>query len=57
MKKTPHPVISLQRGRETDESLRWNIKTGLYDCDLKKHTKHMMHMKANVIKETTPSSL
>lgn len=49
--KTPHPVISLQRGRETDEDLGGTLRLGLYDCDLKKNTKTYDAYEANIIKE------
>ncbi len=52
MKKTPHPIISLQRGgRETDEDLGGTLRLGLYDCDLKKNTKTYDAYEENVIKE------
>lgn len=49
--KTPHPVISLQRGRETDEDLGGTLRLGLYDCDVKKNTKTYDAYQENVIKE------
>ena len=36
---TPHPVISLQRGRVTDEDLGGTLRLGSYDCEVKEGSK------------------
>jgi CTP synthase len=36
---TPHPVISLQRGRTMDEDMGGTLRLGLYDCDIREGTK------------------
>jgi CTP synthase len=48
---TPHPVISLQRGRLTDEDLGGTLRLGLYDCEIKKGTKAYQAYQSTLIKE------
>lgn len=36
---TANPIISLQRGRETDENFGGTLRLGLYDCEIKENTK------------------
>ena len=48
---TPHPIISLQRGRITDEDLGGTLRLGLYDCEIKENTKACSAYQTKVIKE------
>ncbi len=48
---TPHPVISLQRGRKEEEDLGGTLRLGLYDCEIKKNTKAYEAYKETNIKE------
>ncbi|MBE0700252.1 MAG: CTP synthase [Acholeplasmataceae bacterium] len=49
--KTKNPVISLQRGRETDEDLGGTLRLGLYDCEVKEGTKAFEAYQSKLIKE------
>ncbi len=46
-----NPVISLQRGRLTDEDLGGTLRLGLYDCEIKKGTKAYKAYESTLIKE------
>lgn len=48
---TPDPVISLQRGRQSDEDMGGTLRLGLYDCEIKKGTKAYDAYQKNLIKE------
>ena len=48
---TPHPVISLQRGRKEEEDLGGTLRLGLYDCEIKKDTKAYAAYKQTTIQE------
>lgn len=48
---TKNPVISLQRGRLSDEDLGGTLRLGLYDCELKKGSKAFKAYNKNIIKE------
>jgi CTP synthase len=48
---TPHPIISLQRGRITDEDLGGTLRLGLYDCEIKEDTKAYKAYQQKLIKE------
>ncbi len=48
---TPHPVISLQRGRITDEDLGGTLRLGLYDCEIKEGTKAYQAYQSKLIQE------
>jgi CTP synthase len=48
---TPNPVISLQRGRLSDEDLGGTLRLGLYDCEIKKGTKAYQAYQQTLIKE------
>ncbi|MDO9629644.1 MAG: CTP synthase [Acholeplasmataceae bacterium] len=48
---TPNPVISLQRGRLTDEDLGGTLRLGLYDCEIKKGTKAYEAYQTHLISE------
>lgn len=49
--KTKNPVISLQRGRLTDEDMGGTLRLGLYDCEIKKDTKAYQAYQTEIIKE------
>ena len=49
--QTPHPVISLQRGRKEDEDLGGTLRLGLYDCTLKEQTKTYQAYDQKIIHE------
>ena len=49
--KTPNPVISLQRGRLSDEDMGGTLRLGLYDCEIKEGTKAYDAYQTNLIKE------
>ncbi|PKK97482.1 MAG: CTP synthase [Tenericutes bacterium HGW-Tenericutes-3] len=49
--KTPNPVISLQRGRLSDEDMGGTLRLGLYDCEIKENTKAHEAYQTNLIKE------
>ena len=49
--KTINPVISLQRGRETDEDLGGTLRLGSYDCEIKEDTKAFNAYQTNLITE------
>ncbi len=48
---TKNPVISLQRGRATDEDMGGTLRLGLYDCEIKKDTKAFKAYEQNLIQE------
>lgn len=48
---TPHPIISLQRGRITDEDLGGTLRLGLYDCEIKEGTKAFHAYQQKLVKE------
>ncbi len=48
---TPDPVISLQRGRLSDEDMGGTLRLGLYDCEIKEGTKAYASYQTNLIKE------
>jgi len=48
---TPHPIISLQRGRLTDEDLGGTLRLGLYDCEVKEGTLAYKAYNSKLIKE------
>lgn len=48
---TKNPVISLQRGRVSDEDLGGTLRLGLYECELKKGSKAYKAYDKNIIKE------
>jgi CTP synthase len=48
---TKEPVISLQRGRLSDEDLGGTLRLGLYECELKKGSKAYKAYDKNIIKE------
>jgi len=48
---TPHPIISLQRGRITDEDLGGTLRLGLYDCEIKEKTLAHKAYQKKLIKE------
>jgi CTP synthase len=48
---TPNPVISLQRGRLSDEDLGGTLRLGLYDCEIKEKTKAHQAYQTKLIKE------
>jgi len=49
--ETPHPVISLQRGRVTDEDLGGTLRLGLYECEIQKNTKAYKAYQKTLIQE------
>ena len=49
--QTKNPVISLQRGRLEDEDMGGTLRLGLYDCEIKKHTKAHDAYQTHKIKE------
>jgi CTP synthase len=48
---TIDPIISLQRGRLSDEDLGGTLRLGLYECELKKDSKAYKAYDKNIIKE------
>lgn len=48
---TPDPVISLQRGRLSDEDMGGTLRLGLYDCEIKEGTKAYEAYQAKLIQE------
>ncbi|BCR36849.1 CTP synthase [Mariniplasma anaerobium] len=48
---TKDPVISLQRGRLSDEDLGGTLRLGLYECELKQGSKAFKAYDKNIIKE------
>jgi CTP synthase len=48
---TKNPIISLQRGRLSDEDLGGTLRLGLYDCELKKGSRAFKAYNKNIIKE------
>jgi CTP synthase len=49
--QTSNPVISLQRGRNSDEDLGGTLRLGSYDCEIKEHTKAFEAYQTNLINE------
>jgi len=49
--ETPHPVISLQRGRLSDEDLGGTLRLGLYDCEIKEGTLAYKAYQSKLIQE------
>jgi len=49
--ETPNPVISLQRGRLSDEDLGGTLRLGIYDCEIKKGTRAYEAYQTHLVKE------
>jgi len=49
--KATNPIISLQRGRLSDEDMGGTLRLGLYDCEIKEGTKAFQAYQKKLIKE------
>jgi len=49
--ETPNPIISLQRGRLSDEDMGGTLRLGLYDCEIKEGTKAFQAYQKKLIQE------